>query len=322
MRRVVVRRLLLLPLMVWLVATVTFGVVQLVPGSYAETLDHPRLTPAAREAVRARYGLDRPWPQQYLSWLGGLARGDLGRSFLYQEPVAEVIARALPPTLLLAGAALALDLLLGLVLALAAVRRPTGPVDRITTVLALGMYGFPSFWLAGVAILVFALGLGWFPASHMSSVGAAELGLPARIGDLLHHLALPAATLGLVGAAATSRYLRSALLDIRGSRFILAARARGVPERRILWVHALRPALLPVVTMLGLSLPFLVSGSVVVESVFSWPGMGLALLGAASARDVPLIMGITVLGTVAVVVGNLVADVLYAVVDPRAREPR
>jgi peptide/nickel transport system permease protein len=316
----ILRRLLLLIPMVWLVATLTFLVVAAAPGSYADAIDHPGLNAEQRETLRARYGLDQPVYRRYLNWLGSVATGDLGTSFVYKEPVTRLLARALPPTLLLGTAALLLDLLLGLAVAVSAARRPHGWFDRVSTVLGLGIYGLPSFWVAGLAVLVFALLLGWFPASHMSSVGAHELTTLARLADLLHHLMLPAACLGLIGAAGTARYLRATLLDLRGERFILAARARGLSERRVLWVHTLRPALLPVITLLGLSLPFLVSGSVVIEAIFSWPGMGLALLQAAHARDVPVIMGITLVGAIAVMLGNLLADVLYAIVDPRARE--
>lgn len=316
-----IRRLGALSLLVWLVATVTFAVVQVAPGSYADTIDHPRLTPEARQAIRSVYGLDRPLGKQYLLWLRAALTGDLGTSFLFKEPVTAVIARALPPTMLLAGSALLLEAVLGILLAVAAARRPHGWVDRLTTVLALGIYGVPSFWIAGMLVLVFAIWLGWLPASHMHSVGADGLSAAARFLDLLRHLALPALSLGLVGAAATARYLRSAMLEARSSRFVLAARARGLSERRILWIHSLRPALLPVITVLGLSLPLLVSGSVVVESIFSWPGMGLVLWRAAQARDIPLVMGLTLVGATAVIVGNLVADALYAAADPRVREP-
>ncbi len=316
MVRLVVRRLAVLVPLVLLVATLTFIVVQAAPGSYADTIDNPRLSPENRELIRTRYGLDRPPFEQYMRWLRAVVSGDLGESFLYKEPVSRVLAQALPPTMLLAGTALILDLLLGLALALAAVRRPFGLVDRVTSLLSLGLYGAPSFWLAGMAILVFSLLLGWFPPSHMHSVGARGL------FDLLHHLVLPALCLGLVGAAGTARYLRSTLLDVRASRYMLAARARGLPRWRLLLVHALRPALLPVVTLLGLSLPVLVSGSVVIETVFSWPGMGLVTYNAARARDIPLILGATLVGAAAVILGNLVADLLYAVVDPRARRSR
>jgi peptide/nickel transport system permease protein len=239
-----------------------------------------------------------------------------------KEPVVRLLARSLPPTILLGFTALLLDFLLGISVAVAAARRPHGWFDRISTVFGLLIAGLPSFWIAGLAVLVFSLLLGWFPASHMAAVDAERLQPLARLVDLLHHLVLPAACLGLVGAAGTARYLRATLLDLRGDRFILAARARGVPERRILWLHTLRPALLPVITLLGLSLPFLVSGSVVIETVFSWPGVGLALLQAAHARDIPVIMAVTVLGAFAVLLGSLAADLLYAATDPRAREDR
>jgi peptide/nickel transport system permease protein len=308
--------------MLWLVATLTFVIVAATPGSYADTLDHPGLTAEQREALRSRYGLDQPIHRQYLAWLRSVATGDLGRSFVTKEPVARLLARALPPTLLLGGAALLLEFSLGVLIAVTAARRPDSWFDRLSTILGLGLAGLPSFWLAGLAVLVFALILGWFPASHMQSINADALSPLAGLGDLLHHLVLPAACLGLVGAAGTARYLRATLIDIRGERFILAARARGLSDRRVLWVHTLRPALLPVVTLLGLSFPFLVSGSVVIETVFAWPGVGFALLQAAQARDLPVIMAITLLGATAVLLGSLVADVLYAAIDPRAREGR
>lgn len=320
MTRLVLRRIAMLPLLVWAVATVTFVVVHAAPGSYADTVGHARHSPEARRIVAERYGLDQPLPVQYLRWLGSVATGDLGVSFVYRRPVAEVVAAALPPTLLLAGTALVVELVLGVLLAVTAVRRPHGAVDRVLTALSLGVYGIPTFWLATMAVLVFAVGLGWLPPSHMASVGAERLPAAARLADLARHLVLPAGCLAVVGAAVTARYLRASLLDLRDARFVLAARARGLSEQRVLWVHTVRPALGPVVTLVGLSLPFLVSGSVVVESIFSWPGMGLALLQAATARDVPVVMAITVVGAVAVVLGNLASDLLYALVDPRARE--
>jgi peptide/nickel transport system permease protein len=318
----VVRRLLTLVPLAWLVVTLTFVVVQAAPGSYADTIDNPRLSPETRAALRAHYGADQPVFGQYLRWLGAVATGDLGVSFMYREPVTRVLARTLPPTVLLAGTGLAITLLLGLLIAVASARKPYGWADRLITFLSLGLYGVPSFWLAGGLIMVFSLRLGWLPPSHMHSVNASALGTAASALDLLRHLALPALCLGLVGAAGTARYMRSTLLDVRSSRYMLAARARGLPEWRLVWVHALRPALLPVVTLFGLSLPVLVSGSVVVETIFSWPGMGQVAFNAARARDVPLILGATLVGAVAVILGNLVSDLLYAVVDPRTRRPR
>lgn len=319
MKQLVLKRLAILPLLVWLVATVTFAVVQAAPGTYADTIDNPRLTPAARAHLKSLYGLDEGGKGQYLRWLSAIARGDLGRSFLFKKPVTDVITTALPPTILLAGTALAMDVILGILLALISVRKPGGWIDRILTILSLGVYGMPSFWLAGLAIMVFALTLGWLPASHMASVGADQWTAGVRFFDLLRHLILPASILGIVGAASTARYLRASLLDVRRSHHILAARARGIPEQRILWVHTLRPALGPLVTLIGLSLPILVSGSVVVETIFSWPGMGRIMWQAAVARDIPVVMGCTLVGAVAVIIGSLVADLLYAWADPRVR---
>jgi len=313
------RRALIAVPILWLVLTLTFVVVHAVPGSVADLLDNPDLSPAAREAVRHRYGLDQPFLQQYLRWLEGAATGDFGISFLYRQPVSRLLARALPPTLLLTGTALLMDLGLGILLAVLAAARPRSWLDRVTTVLSLGVYGMPTFWLAGLAILFFSVQLGWLPSSHMHELDASALPAGRRLLDLLRHLILPASILGLSGAASTARYVRAGLLDIRQSRFLLAARARGIPRRQILWIHALRPALLPLVTLVGLSLPFLVSGSLVIEVIFSWPGMGRLLWTAAWARDIPVILAATLLGAAAVVAGNLLADILYVVVDPRTR---
>ncbi len=310
--------MLLVPI-VWLVATVTFVVLQAAPGSYADLLDDPRLPPQARTLVRARFGLDQPLPQQYLRWLGAVARGDLGMSFHYRRPVVSVLADALGPTALLAGVALLLDLVLGLLIAGVSVRRPHGSVDRTLSVASLALWSVPTFWLAGLLVLLFSVRLGWLPVSHMQSVGAEALPPAARVLDLLRHLILPATCLGVVGAASTSRYLRATLIELRRAPFLLAARARGLPERRVLWVHALRPALLPVATLAGLSIPILVSGALVVEVIFSWPGMGRVMWDAAFARDLPVVQAVTMLGAAAVVLGNLVADLLVAVIDPRVR---
>ncbi len=318
-RRVLRRCLALIPL-VWLIVTLTFVAVHAVPGSFAETLDNPRLTPAAREIIRHRFGLDQPLARQYLLWLGAVVQGDLGVSFLYRRPVADVVAEALPATALLATTALAVDLLLGLAIALASVRHPHGRLDRLLSAVSLTVWGMPTFWLAGVAVLVFSVHLGWLPASHLHDVGAEALAPGARAADLLRHLILPAGCLGVVGAASTSRYLRSSLLEIRSAPFLLAARARGVGELRLLLVHALRPALLPIVTLVGLSLPMLVSGSLVIEVIFAWPGMGRVLWTAAWARDVPVVLAVTLIGAVAVVLGNLFADLAYGLVDPRAKD--
>jgi peptide/nickel transport system permease protein len=317
--RTILRRLIAAPLLVWLVATLTFAVVHLAPGSYADAIDNPRMTPEAREAARQRFGLDQPGHVRYLRWLAAITRLDLGTSLVFKRSVAEVLGDALPPTLLLAGAALLVDFLLGIAAAGWAAARPGGWVDRAVSGVALVISGTPPFWFAGMAILIFATLLGWFPASHMTSVGAEAWPPAARAADILRHLVLPAGVLGVMGAAVTARYLRGGFVAARTASWTLAARERGIPERRILWAHVIRPSLAPAVTLLGLSLPALVAGSLVIEVVFAWPGMGRVMWQAALARDTPLVMACTVLGAGAVVLGNLAADLLYAAMDPRAR---
>jgi len=317
--RLILRRVLVAVPVLWLVVTAAFLAVHAAPGSVEDLVADPSLSPEARLAIREHWGLDRPLGEQYVRWLGAVATGDLGVSFLYHQPVTSVLGRALGPTALLAGTALLLDLLLGLAVAVVSVRRPHGPADRLLGGLSLLLWGMPPFWLALMAVLVFSLKLGWLPPSHMASVGAAALPRAARAADLLHHLVLPAGILALAGFAATARYLRAALLDVAASRHLLAARARGIPPRRLFWVHTLRPALLPVATLLGLAVPALVSGALVVEVVFSWPGMGRVMWTAATARDIPVVLATTLLAAGAVLTGTLLADLLYAALDPRVR---
>ncbi len=321
MGRLILRRLLVMAVVLWLVVSAAFVAVHAAPGSVEDLVDNPSLSPRARAAIREHWGLDRPLGEQYLRWLDAVVHGDLGVSFLYRRPVARVVGEALGPTALLAGTALLANLLLGALLAVSAVRRPGGLADRVLGGLSLALYGTPPFWLALMAVLVFSLQLGWFPPSHMASVGAASLSAGARLADLLRHMVLPVSVLTLAGVAATARYLRASLLDVVSSRFLLAARARGVPPRRLFWIHALRPALLPLATLLGLAVPALVSGSLVVEVIFSWPGMGRVMWTAATARDIPVVLAGTLLAAGAVMLGNLLADLAYMAVDPRVRRP-
>jgi len=318
LRRLILRRLALLPLMLFLVSSLSFVMLSLAPGSYADTIDNPRLTPAARARMQEKFGLDDPPVQRYLHWLFALAHGDPGISFLFKAPVGTVLFRAIGPTALLMSCALALDFLLGIIIALISTAKAGKCIDSFLSLLSLTVYSLPSFWLAGLAVFFFSLRMGWFPPSHMTCLTAPPTG-PGHWMDLARHLVLPAGVLGLVGAASTARYLRAQMLELRESPYLLAARARGLSPLRVLLVHGLRPALGPLVTLLGLALPALVSGSVVIEAIFAWPGMGRVLWQAAVARDVPMVMGCVLVGALAVIIGNLLADILYALVDPRAR---
>lgn len=306
-------------LVVLLVATVTFILVALAPGDIASGLADPRIAPAVRERWRRDFGLDRPVAVRYASWLASAVRGDLGYSWHLHRPVTAVLADALPNTLLLASLGLLLEVGGGVALALAQARRPHGAADRTITLVSLTAYALPTFLVSLGLLYLFAFKLHILPASHMLSPAGEEAVGWARQLDRLRHLVLPVLAIGITGMGAVARYLRGSLLDERLQGYVLAARARGCSERRATFVHALPNALLPLITMVGLSLPFLVSGSLVIEVIFAWPGMGVAMYDAALGRDVPLLMGGTLLATAAVVVGNTVADVAYALADPRVR---
>lgn len=319
MGRWFLRRLAAAALIVWLVATATFFAAALVPGDITLRLADTRASPVIREQWRRTFGLDQPVLSRYFRWLAGAAGGDLSTSWTTYRPVATMIAEALPNTVILAGSGLLLELVGGVFIALRQARRPFGKGDRILSFATLLAFAMPTFWVALVLAEVFAYRLPLFPPSHMHSpAGEMAVGWQ-RVADLVHHSVLPVLAIGITGVGAIARYLRGSLLDERAQVYVLAARGRGCSPRRVLGVHALPNALLPLITVLGLSLPFLVSGSLVIEVVFSWPGMGQLVYSAALARDVPTLMGGTVVITVAVVLGNLLADVAYALADPRIR---
>lgn len=306
-------------LVVWLVASGTFFLVALAPGDLASKLADPRVSPAARQRLREYYGLDRPVWRRYAAWLAHAVSGDFGDSFLFRRPVGEVLGAALPNTALLAGVGLFLELVLGVALGLVQAARPGRFWDRCLTGLSLTAYAMPTFLVAAVLLWLFAYTFPLFPPSHMADPATLDAGFWQRAASTARHLALPALTVGLAGCGAVARFLRGSLLDERRQAYVVAALARGCSQRRALLVHALPNALLPLLTVVGLSLPFLVSGSLVIEVIFSWPGMGQVFYAAVTARDVPLIQAGTVLVTVAVVGGNWLADAAYALADPRIR---
>jgi len=302
------------------VLTLTFVLVEAAPGSAADLIPAERpLPPEARARLEAAYGLDRPPLARYGTWLSCAVRGDLGWSISRGRPVAVVLAGALPATLLLSGLALLVQIGLGVALGTLHVVRPRGPFDHAAGVLGLSLASIPTFWLALMAILALSYRLPLFPPSSSRSIGADAWPLAARALDTLWHAALPATVLGLGAAAALARYVRAGLLRALGEEFVRAARARGVPPSRLVTRHALRATLPPVVTLAGVSLPALVSGSLVVEVVFGWPGMGRLAYDAVVARDLPVVLATVLVATVVVVAGSLAADLGLAWADPRAR---
>ncbi len=317
----IVRRLGASLLLLFLVLSFTFFFIHLAPGDPTHLLIDPDLTPERQQALRRLYGLDRPLVQQYLSWLQAIAvRQDWGFSFQQHRPVTRVIADHLPQTLLLAVAAMSVQYGVGLVLGVWAARRVDSWQDHSVRLLFLSLYSLPLFWLGLMAILLLSHVWPLFPAGHTRSVGAWELSGWARLLDFLHHLALPALVLGLASAGAVARFVRNSLLEVLRQDYLRTARAAGVTEGRVIWLHALRNAAAPIIQKLGLSLPFLLSGSLVIETVFSWPGLGRLTYLSVLARDYPVILAATLMTGTLVVLGTLLADLLQAAIDPRVRK--
>jgi len=305
--------------LIWGIVTLTFLLLHLAPGDPADRFLRPEIDPKTVAILRHNFGLDEPLLAQYGKWLARLAHGDLGHSLATGQPVIEILREALPATFQLTALALCLDLFLGSLLGAVAALRKYSLADQVISHGGLVLYSLPTFWLALMLVLLFSLKLGWLPSSHMTSVGAETWPLWAKVADRLRHLILPVGVLGLTGAASTSRYMRATFNEVLQQDFIRVARAKGLNEERILFKHALRNALLPLVTLFGLSFPFLLGGAFVVESIFAWPGMGRVSLEAAFARDYPVVLATNLVAAVMVVLGNLVADLLYGVVDPRLR---
>ncbi len=317
--RFVLRRAAAAVVLLALVLTATFLLLHLAPGDPTLLLDNPRIPPAQRAHLRQVYGLDRSLGAQYVSWLAAAARGDWGVSFVHHRPVVSVLADAFPASALLAAAALPLELALGLALGVAAARRRGRAGDHVARVVSLAVYSLPVFWLGLMAILAFSVVWPVLPASHLRSVGAAALSPLRAALDVARHLVLPALVLAISNAGGVARFVRNSLLEQLSQDYVRTARAAGVPERRVVWRHALRNTLPPLVQLVGLQLPMLLGGSLVVEVVFSWPGVGRLAYGAILTRDYPLVLASTALAGVLVVIGSLLADLLQAAVDPRVR---
>jgi len=317
----IVRRTLVAALVAFLVASLSFGLIHAAPGEpFAAMFDNPRMTTEMAQRIRERYGLDRPLGEQYIRYMSSLVRGDMGESFLQRRPVRDVLADALPNTFLLMTTALVVAFTLGVTLGALQAYRRGSRFDAVTGNLSLTLASIPEYLLALGLLTLFAYKFPLFPTSGMSDPVLWRFYSPfQRLVDVAYHLVLPATALALIYGAVVSRYQRAALLDVLPDDFVRTARAKGVSPPRVLFVHALRNALLPTITLIGLVFPALVGGAVFVESVFSWPGMGRTIVSALVARDHPLVVGSLVVGSVFVVLGSLVADAAAVVADPRTR---
>ena len=321
MRAYLARRLAQGVVVIALVVTATFVLIRLAPGDpFASSLDGPSISQEIRDAWRAQYGFDRPIAEQYLRYVVNIGRGELGYSTSQRRPVRDTIADALPRTMLLMVVALIASFAAGIALGVfQAVHRGTA-ADRAAGAVTLMFYSMPDFWLALMMMLTFAYWVPIFPVSGMTD--AVMYGYwPAwrQMLDRLHHLVLPAATLTLLSTAVIARYQRAAMLDVVHDEFVRTARAKGLGERGVIRRHALRNALLPIISLFGLSFPALLGGAFFVERIFSWPGMGMLTVTAIFQRDYHLVTAAVIVGSVMVVVGSLLADALYAVADPRLR---
>jgi ABC-type dipeptide/oligopeptide/nickel transport system permease component len=268
------------------------------------------------QAVRERLGLDQPISVQLLIYMGNILRGDLGFSYVSQERVLTLILGRVPATLLLVGTALVLSSVFGVILGVISARRPYSLADNLNSFLALIGYSIPVFWLGQLLLMFLSLKLGLFPAQGMVSLRRMPTGLSYYL-DVGHHLILPVLALGLRYLAVNSRYARASMLEVLSLDYVTTARAKGLPERRVFYRHALRNALLPVTTLFGINLGVIFAGAVLTEAVFAWPGLGMLMLNAVYARDYPVLMGLLLVISTMVILANLVTDILYAFLDPR-----
>ena len=330
--RYLASRLALAPVMLWLIATLVFLLLRVAPGDPIDALLGPRAPAAARAALRAQLGLDRPLGEQYGTFLGHLLQGDLGNSLSTKQPVSEIIQASLPASLELGVVALLLAAVVGLAVGFSGIARPEGKIDLAGRLYGIGTYALPPFWAAMVVQLVFAVWLGWlpvggrFPATLLPPQGTGfylldslRAGDRAQLSGSLRHLVLPAATLGLLLSGIFTNALRLNLRRALGSDYVEAARSRGLSERRVVLHHALPNALLPVLTITGITVASLIGGALLIEVTYSWPGIAFRLQEAIAQRDYPLVQGIVVVVAALVVLVTVAVDLLVALLDPRIR---
>ncbi len=317
----ILRRLLGLIPLLFGITILSFFIIHLAPGrpTSIDQSMNPRVSPEIQARLVKLYDLDKPIPLQYIHWLKRLIKLDFGRSFIDNRPVAEKILERIPITLAINVLAFKIILSLGIPLGIASALRANGLFDKTTTFFVFLCFAMPTFWLALILMNVFSLQLGWLPVSGIKSIDFEYFTPIHKVIDIGRHLILPVFVSSIAGLAGISRYMRSTMLETLQQPYIAAARAKGLPEHIVLYKHALRNAVLPIVTIMGLSIPGLLGGSVIFESIFSIPGIGRLFFEAVMSRDYPLIMAEIVLTALLTLIGNLIADISYACVDPRIR---
>lgn len=300
------------------IVVMNFIIIHLAPGDPVSRIAGEFATPEYIAMIRHSFGLDRPLYEQLGLYIYNILRGDFGYSYYHQQPVLTVIASTLPNTLILMGPAVAIASLAGLFLGVASSRKPYSLTDNALTVFALGGYSLPVFWLGQMLVIALALELGLFPSQGMVSLRTEQVGFSLLI-DRLHHMFLPAAVQVIWQLALITRMTRASMLEVFREDYIITARSKGLPERIVVYKHVLRNALLSVVTVIGVNVQYMFAGAVLTEIVFAWPGTGRLFYGAIYARDYPLLMGLFIVISLAVIVSNLIVDLLYGYLDPRIR---
>ncbi|MEI6863175.1 MAG: ABC transporter permease [Candidatus Omnitrophota bacterium] len=306
------------------ITLISFFVIHLAPGKPTDISAsmNPKVSYEAREKLEKIYGLDKPIHVQYVAWVRRFVTFDFGRSYLDDRPVSAKILERIPVTLLISVSAMLLVLGIGIPLGVMSAVKRNSPIDRISTIFVFTGFSAPEFWIALLAMSTFCITLGWLPVSGIKSLDFEYLSAWGKIADVARHMVLPVGIAAFGSLAGISRYMRSSVIGIMGSDFIRTARAKGLKERDVIFRHALKNALLPVITILGLSVPGLIGGSVIIESIFAIPGMGRLFYESVMARDYPTIMGVLSIGALLTLLGNLFADAAYSVADPRIRKEK
>ncbi|MCY7777718.1 ABC transporter permease [Bacillus haynesii] len=309
----IIRRTLMSIPILFGITILSFAIMKAAPGDPMALMMDPTISAGDREKFIEKYGLDEPEHVQYLKWLGNMIQGDFGTSIVRKgTPVTDLIMARLPNTLLLMLVSTILALLISIPLGVLSARRPYSKLDYGITFTSFIGLAVPNFWFGLILIMFLAVNLGWFPTG-----GVMTLNADFSLWDRIHHLILPAFVLATADMAGLTRYTRSSMLDVLRQDYMRTARAKGFKENRVVYKHGLRNGLLPVITIFGLMIPSFIGGAVVTEQIFSWPGLGKLFVDSAFQRDYPVIMAMTVISATLVVIGNLVADILYAMVDPR-----
>ncbi|MDP2859122.1 MAG: ABC transporter permease [Bacillota bacterium] len=318
MRSFIIRRLLQILPVILAVVTINFVLIHLAPGDPAFILAGPEAPQEYLQEIRERLGLNKPLWEQYAIYMARAVKGDLGTSYRFKQPVATVIAGQVPATVLLTGTAFVVSVILGVGLGIISVQVKGGAFDRVSNALAVTLYSVPTFWIGLMLLLVFGVRLRWLPVQGMRSVAAGYTGWEAT-KDVARHLLLPAFTLTVVQIAEYMRLSRASMIEAMDKLYIRTARSKGLSERVVFYKHALRNALIPTVTVIGLRMGFLFTGAVLIETVFGWPGVGRLMNNAVFSRDYPLLLGILLVTAVMVCLANFTVDLSYAFIDPRIK---